>query len=43
VQYLRFATGGATPVAVGSDWPGYTVETVLDETQRAALGEDLSG
>jgi len=41
VQYLKFATGGEVPVAVGCDWPAHTVEAVLDDAQRAALAEDL--
>ncbi len=41
VQYLRFATGGEAPVAIGSDHLELTVETVLSDDQRRALGEDL--
>jgi hypothetical protein len=43
VQYLKFATGGAVPVAVGSDLPTLAVETKLTPTQRAALEADLAG
>jgi hypothetical protein len=42
VQYLKFATGGAVPVAVGIDFPGLAAETALSAEQRAALREDLS-
>jgi hypothetical protein len=42
VQYLRFPTGGATPVAMGSDLPGLTVEAPLSAPQRSALEADLS-
>lgn len=41
VQYLKFPTGGETPVAVGADLPGLAGEVVLSEEQRAALAEDL--
>lgn len=41
VQYLKFATGGEVPVAIGADHPHLTLETVLSEEQRKALGEDL--
>jgi hypothetical protein len=42
VQYLKFATGGAVPSAVGSDHPDLAAETELSPEQRAALREDLS-
>ena len=42
VQYLKFATGGTAPVAVGTDLPGLAGEVVLDAAQRAALTEDLA-
>ena len=42
VQYLKFDVRGAVPVAVGVDLPAFTAETVLDETQRGVLGEDLA-
>ena len=41
VQYLKFATGGAVPVAVGTDLPELAAETKLSAEQRAALREDL--
>jgi hypothetical protein len=43
VQYLKFATGGETPVAVGSDLPELTAEAKLTAEQRAALSADLAG
>jgi hypothetical protein len=42
VHYLKFATGGAAPVAVGVDYPGIAAETALDERQQAALRDDLA-
>jgi hypothetical protein len=42
VQFLKFDTGGRVPVAIGCDFPLYTAETVLTETQRAALEADLA-
>lgn len=42
VQYLRFDTGGETPLAVGSDFPALTLEAALTDDQRRALAEDLS-
>lgn len=42
VQYLRFATGGAVPVAVGAAHPELTLEAPLSEEQRRALAEDLA-
>jgi hypothetical protein len=42
VQYLKFAVGGETPVAVGSDLPGLEVEAQLAAEQRAALARDLA-
>ncbi|MGD8396766.1 MAG: DUF3501 family protein [Candidatus Eiseniibacteriota bacterium] len=41
VQYLKFATGGRVPVALGCDLPGLELETELTEEQRRALAEDL--
>ena len=41
VQYIKFNTGGKTPVAIGSDLPLLKVETVLTDDQRKALSEDL--
>jgi len=43
VQYLKFDTGGETPVAVGSDLPELSVEAKLTLEQRAALAKDLAG
>ena len=42
VQYLRFAVGGRTPVAVGIDFDGLESEQELNADQRAALTEDLA-
>jgi hypothetical protein len=42
VQYLKFATDGSVPVAVGTDHPDLLAETELSPEQRAALREDLS-
>jgi hypothetical protein len=43
VQYLKFATGGRVPLAVGVDLGGHLEgETRLDEAQRAALAADLA-
>ena len=42
VQYLKYDTRGAAPVAVGVDLPGLQERTVLSEEQRAALVEDLA-
>jgi uncharacterized protein DUF3501 len=41
VQYLKFPLGDKRPLAVGTDLPGLTVETVLTPEQQAALLEDL--
>lgn len=41
VQYLKFATGGRVPVAVGVDLDALRAETILDDEQRRALEEDL--
>ena len=41
VQYLKFPVGERIPVAVGSDLPALTVETVLDSEQQQALLADL--
>jgi hypothetical protein len=43
VQFLRFPTGGAVPVALGSDLKGLAAEARLSDAQRAALAEDLRG
>lgn len=42
VQYLKFDTGGETPLAVGSDFPALELERELDEDQRRALAADLA-
>ncbi len=42
VQYLKFATGGEVPVAVGCDHPELDSRTALSPEQRAALREDLA-
>ena len=41
VQYLRFDTGGALPLSLGTDFPELAQEVPLGEAQRAALAEDL--
>ena len=41
VQYIKFNTGGKTPVAIGSDLPLLKVETALTTDQKKALTEDL--
>jgi len=41
VQYLKFDTRGAVPVAVGCDHSDIKLETVLNENQKEALTEDL--
>ncbi|HSV08358.1 MAG TPA: DUF3501 family protein [Candidatus Binatus sp.] len=41
VHYLKFAVGGAAPVAVGCDLPGLVVEIRLTDEQRRALADDL--
>ena len=43
VQYLKFPVGDRAPVAIGSDLPALTLETVLTGEQRAALDADLRG
>ncbi len=43
VQYLKFATGGEVPLAIGADLPALAVETELSAGVRAALREDLAG
>jgi len=42
VQYLKFDVQGRVPVAVGTDLPALTGETLLDAEQREALGQDLA-
>ena len=41
VQYIKFNTGGKTPVGIGSDLPMLKVETALTAEQKKALTEDL--
>lgn len=41
VQFLKFDTGGQVPVALGSDLPALTCETILSASQREALAADL--
>jgi hypothetical protein len=41
VQYLRFETAGAAPLALGTDFPELAREVALSAEQRAALAEDL--
>lgn len=41
VQYLKFATGGRTPVAVGTDYKELAARTPLSLETQAALSEDL--
>jgi len=41
VQYIKFNTGGKTPVAIGSDLPLFKAETTLTADQKKALSEDL--
>ena len=41
VQYIKFNTGGKTPVAIGSDLPLMKAETTFTVEQQKALLEDL--
>ena len=41
VQYIKFNTGGKTPVAIGSDLPLFKAEIALTADQKKALSEDL--
>jgi hypothetical protein len=41
VQYLKFNTKGAVPVAIGCDFSEMNQETVLSDIQKEALTEDL--
>ena len=41
VQYIKFNTGGKTPVAIGSDLPLFKAKTALTADQKKALSEDL--
>jgi hypothetical protein len=42
VQYLKFATGGRVPIAIGADHPAMTAESELTPDQRQALASDLA-
>jgi hypothetical protein len=42
VQYLKFALGDRSPVAIGVDLPDFAVQVALTDAQRAALDEDLA-
>lgn len=42
VQYLKFAVGDRSPVAIGVDLPDFAVQTTLTDAQRAALDDDLA-
>ena len=42
VQYLKFATGGRVPTAIGADHPALGVETELTPAQKQALASDLA-
>jgi len=42
VHYVKFATGGRVPLALGCDHPDLTVETELGAAQRQALAADLA-
>ena len=41
VQYIKFNTGGKTPVTIGSDLPLLKAEIALTADQKEALTEDL--
>ena len=41
VQYIKFNTGGKTPIAIGSDLPLLKTETTFTNDQKKALSEDL--
>jgi hypothetical protein len=43
VQFLKFAVGNRTPVAVGVDLAGLEHETLLEDATRRALADDLAG
>jgi hypothetical protein len=43
VQYLQFAVGESTPVAIGVDLPQLTIEAPLESATRVALAADLAG
>ena len=41
VQYIKFNTGGKTPIAIGSDLTLLKAETTFTNDQKKALSEDL--
>lgn len=41
VHYLKFDTGGVTPIGVGVDFPGLETSVALDARQQAALHDDV--
>ena len=41
VQYLTFNTEGKIPLAIGSDYPFFKMETFLTPKQKKALSDDL--
>ena len=41
VQYIKFNTGGKTPIAIGSDLPLLKAETTFTNDQKKELSEDL--
>ncbi len=41
VHYVKFPVAGRAPIAIGCDLPGIDARTLLNETQRTALLEDL--
>ena len=43
VHYVKFATGGQVPVALGCEHPDLRAETVLTAPQRQAMADDLAG
>ena len=43
VHYVKFATGGQVPVALGCEHPDLRAETALSAEQQAALAADLAG
>ena len=41
VQYIKFNTEGKIPLAIGSDYPLFKMETFLTPKQKKALSDDL--
>lgn len=41
VQYIKFNTEGKIPIAIGSDYPSFNMETSLSSEQKKALSDDL--